>query len=53
LEKLDTFESTTRLLNQKALLEQSLVKERGRKRKEGGEAPLLKLIPPSPKGEGG
>jgi hypothetical protein len=28
-------------------------KERGRNKKEGGETPLLKLLPPSPRGEGG
>jgi len=29
------------------------IMERGRNKKEGGEAPLLKLLPPSPLGEGG
>jgi hypothetical protein len=28
------------------------LKERGRNKKEGGFAPLLKLLPPSPKGKG-
>jgi hypothetical protein len=34
-------------------LSPSPFKERGRNKKEGGFAPFLKLLPPSPLGEGG